>query len=160
MSSKRAYSHRATSCMAIWVCARASEVAIARLVHSSVHEWKQISPECLWLMCLSLEMTRRMIQWLQHVVETDRYGAGRVYTCPKIWNSPFYYLLMCLNIAVCMANSLDPDQMPYLLSIPILRVIMVLYHIFFHRKPCTYISEIGSYNRHSQREISFSILHH
>ena len=23
------------------------------------------------------------------------------------------YLLMCLNIAVCMANSVDPDQMPY-----------------------------------------------
>ena len=28
------------------------------------------------------------------------------FTSPKTWNSPFYYLF----IAVCMANSVDPDQ--------------------------------------------------
>ena len=32
-------------------------------------------------------------------------------TCPKIWNSLFYYLLTCLKYtAICMANSVDPDH--------------------------------------------------
>ena len=34
------------------------------------------------------------------------------HTSPKIWNSPFYYVLMCVNIAVYMANWADPDQTP------------------------------------------------
>ena len=34
------------------------------------------------------------------------------HTCPKIWNSSCYYLLMCLKYC-CMANSVDPDQMPH-----------------------------------------------
>ena len=32
------------------------------------------------------------------------------HTCPKILNSPLYYYLMCLNIPVCMANNVDPNQ--------------------------------------------------
>ena len=35
------------------------------------------------------------------------------HTCPKIWNSPFFYLLMCLKYCCCMANSVDLDQMPH-----------------------------------------------
>ena len=36
--------------------------------------------------------------------------------CPKIWNSPFYYFLMCLKYCcmctVCVANRVDADQTP------------------------------------------------
>ena len=33
------------------------------------------------------------------------------HTCPKIWSSPFCYLLLCLKyIARWVANSVDPDQ--------------------------------------------------
>ena len=35
------------------------------------------------------------------------------HTCPKILDIPFYYLLMCLKGCLCMANSVDPDQMPH-----------------------------------------------
>ena len=34
------------------------------------------------------------------------------HTFPKIWNSPFYYLFIVWNIAVCIENSVDPDQTP------------------------------------------------
>ena len=57
---------RAISCTAIWVSLRASELAITRLVHSYVQEWKQISPECLWSKCMRLEMTRRTIRGQQY----------------------------------------------------------------------------------------------
>ena len=35
-------------------------------------------------------------------------------TCPNCWNSPFWYLFLCLKYCcVCKANSVDPDQMPH-----------------------------------------------
>ena len=33
--------------------------------------------------------------------------------CSKIWTSTIYYLMLCLNIAGWMANSVDPDEMPH-----------------------------------------------
>ena len=32
------------------------------------------------------------------------------HTCSKIWTSTIYYLLLCLKIAGCVANSDDPDE--------------------------------------------------
>ena len=44
------------------------------------------------------------------------YTLPPYHTCPKIWSSPFCYLLMCVKTAECVANSVDPDVMPILWS--------------------------------------------
>ena len=41
-----------------------------------------------------------------------KYMDTRYHACPKIWISPFYYLLIYLNTAGWETNSEDPDQMP------------------------------------------------
>ena len=33
------------------------------------------------------------------------------YTCPKVWTSSYYYLLMYLNIVDWLAENIDLDQM-------------------------------------------------
>ena len=38
-------------------------------------------------------------------------------TCPKIWTSQLYYLLMCLKTAGWVPDSVDPDQMPHFCGI-------------------------------------------
>ena len=37
-------------------------------------------------------------------------GLTQYHNCPKIWTTPFYYLLTCLKTAGWMTSSVDPDQ--------------------------------------------------
>ena len=46
-----------------------------------------------------------------HIYPKYRNKPTLYHTCPKIWTSPFYLLLICLKLLSVAINSVDPDQM-------------------------------------------------
>ena len=83
-----------------------------------------LSEQIGWLILLSIIfIIYRIYQKYWDTLSTN--------TCPKVWKSPFYYLLMCLKYC-CMYGSVlwshyaASDLGQHCLSVPILRVITVV----------------------------------
>ena len=63
-----------------------------------------MTPSAEFLFCLHISYYRNYPKYW--------YTLTPYHTCPKIWTSPFYYLVTLVQIAGCVANSVNPHPMP------------------------------------------------
>ena len=86
-----------------WFCSPKRQILGKVIALSDMHIVKTKTTLC---MCTSAHIRIISTIFTLTIQTTTPY-----HTCPNIWTSPYDYLLMCLQTAGWVADSVDPDQM-------------------------------------------------